>query len=167
MNTIELPKSELAKKQTQMYQAHVDGEVIRAHVRHDDSCGNGHNTFAITGEVYTMMKRPGEKAIREDGRWYWLDSCGCIHDTIAKHFPNLVPLLKWHLTSTDEPMHYIANTIYHAQNNDFDAARHSAVWPEATDEQLKDPFLAGALEARLPALMEEFKTAVESLGLVY
>src|SRR6185369_2717706 len=27
-------------------------------------------------------------------------------------------LIKWHLCSTDEPMHYIANTLYHAGDRD-------------------------------------------------
>lgn len=43
-------------------------------------------------------------------------------------------------------------------------AKTTAVWPEATREQLLDK---AALEARLPALMAEFRAAVESLGLIY
>lgn len=53
--------------------------------------------FSITGEL------------REKGR---LESCGCLHDEIKKHFLELEPLLQWHLTSIKEPMHYIANSLY-------------------------------------------------------
>ncbi len=43
----------------------------------------------------------------------WCDqSFGCMHEAVAKHFPQLVPLIRWHLTSTKEPMYYIANGIY-------------------------------------------------------
>lgn len=50
---------------------------------------------------------------------------------------------------------------------EFDSARHSAIWPEATDEQLQSPNLKELLLARLPALMVKFRAAVESLGFTY
>lgn len=236
-------------------------ETIIATVRHDDECGNGHNTFSITGTIH------------------WGGRCiagGCIHEDIAKHFPELAPLIKWHLCSTDGPLHYLANAIYLAGDKDhsghaagepcdwehgvrfgdspvthavpgkffaflkenagmtfevvgidhepgdynydthytfagfgnkwhecpfrskvkadefaegmnrckvefvtiatefsqgkareLDAARVVAVWPEATDEELIAPGLKERLEARLPALMAEFREAVESLGMTY
>lgn len=226
--TAELPASTLVKEQKKKYgpKIYVEHGVtykITAKVRHDDQCGNGHNTFSITGEIY-----------RKAGNGSWVDdSFGCIHEQIAEHFPDLAPFIKWHLTSTDEPMHYVANTVYQAgdkdcwglrkgefrqhtscgqQNNgvagvpnwvleipereardvyshekpapvtlewkaygrtgegkerDLNAARNCAVWPEATDEDLTAPGLAERLAARLPALMVEFKAAVESLGLKY
>lgn len=139
---------------------------------------------------------------------------GCCHDEVAKHFPELAPLIKWHLCSSDGPMHYLANTVYHATEHcpksawvhfedeangihkqcmrycdlaeaekicqspgysmeidartakvaNLDHARSAAIWPDATQEQLLDK---NALEARLPALMAEFKAAVESLGFTY
>ena len=51
----------------------------------------------------------------------------------------------------------------------LDAARGAAVWPEATDEQLMLPKeeLTKLLEARLPSLMTEFRKAVESLGFTW
>ena len=75
---------------------------ITAAVRFDDECGNGHNTFSITGEIINP-KRRGDQ----------IESCGCLHEQIAAHFPELAPLIKWHLCSSDGPMHYIANTLYH------------------------------------------------------
>lgn len=78
-------------------------ELVICSVRFDDQCFNGHNSFAITGHTYI----PGR------GDW---ETCGCIHETIAKVFPELEPLIQWHLFDADGPMHYVANTIYHASN---------------------------------------------------
>lgn len=79
---------------------------IRVQIRFDDNCKNGHNSFSVTGDIY----RPGARDV---------DACGCLHDEIAKHFPELAHLIKWHLVSTDGPMHYIANATYHASNRDY------------------------------------------------
>lgn len=81
---------------------------IKAEVRHDDECGNGHNTFAMTAEIYEMKK---------NNRQVWIAG-GCQHEEIKKHFPELAKYIKWHLCGTDEPMHYIANTLYLAGNRD-------------------------------------------------
>lgn len=112
--------------------------VLIATVRYDDECKNGHNTFAITGELYDRAERiPGEaKTKHSSGKTLWLGSCGCIHDDIAKHFPELAPYIKWHLVSSDAPMYY-------------------------------EDFTKEKLAARLPALMEEFRRDVEKLGFTY
>ena len=246
--------------------------TLTAEVRFDDECGNGHNTFAITGTIRYCDKR---RARRDNG---WAAG-GCLHEEIAAKFPELAPFIKWHLSSTDGPMHYPGNALYHAGDRDcngraagepsswdyvvefegcpikwrtrdyafmkwlrsaegsdfeviridhekragetyefgpkytlggapdrwhecpFDteeealeflaamrlgwkvlsvptawskgkardlaAARSCAVWPDATDEELTAPGLKERLEARLPALMAEFRAAVESLGFVW
>lgn len=230
---MQLPASVLTKKQVKTYGPKIYTEggytyKLTAKVRYDDACGNGHNSFSITGAQYRKAK---------NHRWVE-DSFGCLHDTISKHFPELAPYIKWHLTSSDGPMHYIANTIYFAGDRDhwglrkgerrqivngrtkkpawemvarhkttgeivplykvekqidadvipeceyeliwhawetvgegkereLDKARNAAVWPDATDEDLIAPGLKERLEARLPQLMQEFKAAVESLGLIY
>lgn len=222
-------ESTLTKKQTRQYgpKIYIENGVrhkIFATVRYDDDCNNGHNTFSITGEIDTQSR---------NGHWRW-GAGGCLHDEIAKHFPELAPYIKWHLCDSTGPMHYIANTCFHASNRDHNgllksekrqlrngrskkpvwqrvvrnhkgeecelsghhwidseskpvevmtcewepvwiigegkerdlsAARKCAVWPEATDEQLMLPKeeLAKLLEARLPALLVEFRKAVESL----
>jgi len=191
-----------------------DGPKITVKVRFDDSCGNGHQSFSIITES------------------------GCAHDDVAKLFPELAHLIKWHLTSTNGPMHYIANTCFHASNLDhyglakgekrqiingksgllawilatvddtgnevetepkksldsaekpavsyrmeyvpwtrtgegkerqLDYARRSAVWPEATDEQLCLPRaeLEALLMARQPALMAAFRADMESIGMLW
>lgn len=143
-----------------------DGNVYIAHVRFDDQCGNGYNTFAITCDVYDRSDRiPGEDRIRNSaGQSRWLGAFGRCHDVIRAQFPDLAPLLKWHLTSTDGPLHYLANTLFWVREGNLDHARSSAVAPDATAEQLADPEW---LKARLPALLAEFRAAVESLGLTW
>ena len=196
-----LPASKLVKNQKITRTKTIGNERLTVTVRHDDECGNGHNTFSIAGTLVTL---------HNDNRWHG-DAWGMLHDEVAKFFPELEPLLKWHLCSTDGPMHYVANSLYHAKpipkeqgqwyfyledklikivgreergkfiarygswaefkpccnsmakDPDLIAARSCAVWPEA---ELED-FTEEKLLARLPALMEEFKTAVEALGLVY
>ena len=198
--------------------------VIVAEVRYDDERGNGHNTFSITADIRPVDRRKGGGA------------GGCLHDEVAAAFPGLEPFIKWHLCSSDGPMHYVANTVYHASDRDYkgllkgekrqlrngktklpvweriirgsdgeivkightdwresneqpqesltatwepvwivgdgkerqlDFARSSAVWPEATDEDLTAPGLKERLEARLPALLVAFRAAVEHFGFVW
>lgn len=43
---------------------------------------------------------------------------GVMNDEIRTHFPELAPLLPWHLCSTKGPLHYIENTVHHASNRD-------------------------------------------------
>jgi hypothetical protein len=216
------------------------GATLRVEMRFDDDCRNGHNSFAITAEV----RIPGRRDV---------EACGCLHEEIAKVFPELAPLIKWHLVSADGPMHYIANTVYLAGDRDcrglrkgetrqlrngrtgeacwelravndgaaiisstptgqgykhdshlplyalvtstdgerppvaptlewvptlivgegkareLDAARRVANWPEATDAQLcaEPAELRAALEARLPALLAEFRAAMVSAGFLW
>lgn len=81
------------------------GRVIRAEIRFDDNCKNGKQSFAITGEIF----RPGARD--------W-DAGGCLHDEIARYFPELKPLIQWHSQDQKAPMHYVANAVYHASNRD-------------------------------------------------
>lgn len=257
------------KIQYRTYRASDQGKALTVLVRFDDECGNGHCTLSITGQW--GKDRKGEPL-----------ECGCIHDRIARAIPALRPILKWHLTSTDGPLHYPANPVYLAGDRDcngyrtgepnrwaygfqfgnspvthqvkksfwdfcqtrhgtgsfqvvaiayeprkgenlnfgpkytfvgyaekwhecpfdsqvqadefarafntlnvqfvriptgystgkdreLDGARNSAVWPDATDAELSaEPAeLRASLMARLPVLMAEFRTAVESLGFDY
>jgi hypothetical protein len=268
--------SKLTKQQYKSFgprpvEGYGPGAAIWAHVRYDDNCGNGHNSFAITGTVRVPRQREAA-------------ACGCLHDDLALAFPELAPFIKWHLCDSNGPMHYVSNTCYHASDSDYngrragepssfthavqfgdnpikhkvsksfgaflqqyrrgvagdfdfevlpiqhenrsgetyefspkytfggyadkwhkcpfdtepealdflkalqtcnpvflevptawsegkkrdlDAARNAAVWPEATEEELIAPGLKERLEARLPALLMEFRQAVESLGFTW
>ena len=200
------------------------GAKMKVSIRFDDECKNGHQTFAITAEV----RIPGRSDI---------EAGGCMHEEISKVFPEFAPLIKWHLVSTDGPMHYVENTCYHASNRDhngllkgekrqiksgktglpawelvviingeerpiheaekyidavaepvapvvkyvpwcrvgedkernFDAARNTAVWPDATDEQLSvDRYdLELILAARLPGLLAAFRSDMEACGFLW
>ena len=248
---------------------HKQGEYfkITLTIRYDDECDNGHNTFAMTADIYEKAK---------NGRWIWV-SGGCQHEEIAKRFPKYAKYIKWHLCNSDGPMYYIKNTLYLAGDKDchghrkdepcqwdyivrfgnspirieirekfynflkdnvgkkafevvsfvhdrepdtyspnytikgfgeawhecpfreeykaldfckalntckvhfdkvpsgfskgkereFDAARSTAIWPEATDEQLASDNLKDLLLERLPALMAEFQKDIIELGFVY
>jgi len=222
-----MKKTVLVKSQFKTYGPKLyteDGTQCRiaATVRYDDQCGNGHNSFSITGETW-----------RKSGVRWMEDTGGCIHEAISRHFPELAPFVKWHLFDATGPMHYISNTVYLAgdrdchgllkgefrqhtsrgqqnggvagvpnwemkfpagtatdvyaatkpaavvvewqpygrtgkgKERDLDAARHCAVWPEATDEELTAPGLEQRLAARLPALVEAFAADMEKLGFVY
>ena len=196
-----LPVSVTTKSQKRRFEKQVKGHLgimrpFTVDVRFDDSCGNGQNSFSITGNFD--------------------NSCWCIHEDIAKHFPDLAHLIKYHLFDTRGPMYYIENTMHHAlehgpksaylyfedKDNGLDSkcmksgkveeieriaatrpdlytvkvqentakvanlkhARSSACWPDATIEQLSDK---EALQARLPALMDGFHTAMLELGFKY
>lgn len=110
--------SVLTKKQTKTIDKQVnDGSEVKriiVKIRYDDECGNGHNSFAITGTTYDHA------AMTSDRRTI---SGGCIHDDIVKYCPELAHLIKWHLTSSDGPMHYVANTLYHARDTDYDGLK--------------------------------------------
>ena len=106
--------SQLTKKQTKTFRAdyYVDKtpETLIATVRYDDQRGNGHNTFAITGDIYQLYAHPHEPKIKhKDGKTLWLNGGGCVHEAIATHLPQLAPYIKWHLCSSDGPMHYPAD----------------------------------------------------------
>jgi hypothetical protein len=127
---------------------------IQVCVRHDDELLNGHPSFSITAEIRGPQG---------------FEAGGCCHDDIARHFPELAGLIKWHQCSTDGPLHYVENTLYFAGDRELDAARRSAIWPEATHDELCAPeqVLRGMLEDRLPGLLSEFRSAIENAGLEY
>jgi hypothetical protein len=150
-------------------------------VRYDDSMRNGHNTFTVTGRVDTVVR----------GQWQ-VESCGMLHSTIAKHYPELTHLLKWHGCTSVEPLHYVANTLYWlgwkgGQGSPLDApprldyARTAAIWPELPEHMMllalpthttpehakRCMHIEAALTERLPALMAEFRDMLECQGFVY
>lgn len=211
-----IPESVLVKKQTKVLRKKYeeDGETyeIMINIRYDDECGNKHNTFSMTADIKRFIPDNRLKAVHAGSAGRWIsESGGCLHDDIIKQFPKLEKYVKWHLTSSDCPMHYVANSVYHAQSvpafqgkywfsledkvirivdeaekvemeerygewakfeeyhessakeSDLEAARRSAIWPEA---ELED-FTEEKLLDRLPALMVEFKNDMVELGFEY
>lgn len=104
----------------------VNGETVLMHaeIRFDDHCHNGHNDFAITGFGWYDHYKSRD----------W-DFGGCCHEMIAEVFPELEPLIKWHLVSTDSPMHYLANALYLAGDLDHNGRRKGE--PSHWEERVK------------------------------
>ena len=101
------------------------GAVMTVELRFDDNCKNGHKSFGLTGEI----KRPGRRDV---------EACGCLHDEARRYFPELAPLIDWHLTSEDGPMHYIANTCYHASDRDHNGLAKGEV-QQIVNGRTKEP----------------------------
>jgi len=107
--------------ETRAIKGYGTNAVLRVECRFDDELGNGHNTFAITAEVTKQVNKAGTGLPPR----YRAEpiAAGCLHDDIAAVFPELAYLIPWHLTSSDGPMHYIANTVYLAGNRDHNGLR--------------------------------------------
>jgi hypothetical protein len=111
------------KSQGRPIEGYGPGGRIVVEVKFDDQCANGHQTFHITADVTTTSSRA-----RRD-----IAAGGCMHEAIEQVFPELAPLIKWHHCTTDGPLHYIANTTYHASNRDHygRAAGEANSWKHA------------------------------------
>lgn len=170
--------TKLTRNQTKVYGPYADevlkdvyGDkaVLTVTVRYDDQCENGHNTFSITGAI-TVGNR--------------IVASGSLHDDIVRVFPELAPYVKWHLTSTDGPLHYEANTLFWLGYDGYcdgkahspphlENARRCAVWPDMPDNMLVTSGVFSRsdvikqLAFRLPTLMADFQEAVDSLGFEY
>ena len=147
--SVVVPDSVLTKNQSRTLKRVKNGYTYKVELRYDDRCGNGHNTFGITGEF--LDKHGTERC------------GGCIHEEIREVFPELAYLIEWHLCSTDGPMHYVANTLYHAEQGNLLHARTSSIWSSADLSEFNEKNLM----ARLPGLMVEFRKVIEGLGFTY
>ncbi len=128
--------------------------------------GNSEGYLSVTGETEEFS-----------GRWREA-SCGCLHELIAKAFPELVDLIPFHLTNESGiPMHYEANALYWlgvanftvvARDTPADALRHfknSVLWGSLSEDRTDEiPSLKAAskwLSDRLPKLQEMFKVVLK------
>jgi len=93
--------------------------ALTVELRFDDEHGNGHNTFAIMGEVRRPRRRDAE-------------SIGTMPEEIRSVFPELAHLLRWHMTASDGPVHYVANTLYLAGDRDAWGMRKGEERPVAS-----------------------------------
>lgn len=124
---------------------------IKARLRFDDEYKNGHKAFSITGDI-----------VCGSGPEY---SGGCVHEEITEHFPELAKYIPWHLVSEDGPMHYFANTMYHAGDKDCHGLR------KGEEQQLsngKTGLPSWQLELEpVPARYIDSETQPESVTLKY
>lgn len=88
------------------------GACLQVSISYDDDCGNGHNTCSITGDIFKRYTNANGSSTRED------IGGGQVKAEIIEAFPELASLLQWHLVSSDGPLHYVANTTYHASDRD-------------------------------------------------
>lgn len=134
--------------------------------------------FSLTGEIDVK-------------RMYGWKGCawGMLHEEIARRFPELAHLTRWHLVSTEGPLHYLANARYwwemhrYGESSGFKANYppqtclenflSTACWgalPDDTDLRLRLvhgwPDMQGILEERLPRLREKFLGQMEALGVL-
>lgn len=59
--------------------------------------------FSITGELRNMRRAPQNQ----------VECCGCMHDEVMQHFPELEPILLVHLSNEHGvPMHAVQNALY-------------------------------------------------------
>lgn len=83
-------------------------ENIFVSIRLNDECKNGHQDFAITGDIYEAGKPKTDR--------YFI-SGGCIHEEILKAFPEFKIFVNLHLCDyKGVPMHPTANGFYHLTN---------------------------------------------------
>lgn len=148
------------------------GEILKVSIRLNDECHNGHEDFAITGELGT----PRDYARGNQ-------SGGCIHEEILKHFPEFAPFVRIHLCDWEgSPMHGVANGFYWFQGFVPESVDHSsrlgpchggtgsgAKSAEECKRILMESFRAteediAAIVAACPRTKEEFSHAVEKLG---
>lgn len=116
--TVEVPDSRNTWQQTKILQRDIpvtlDGtdSTVTIEARFDDECGNGHNSFFLKAWAYEANKPKIDR--------YWRQ---LTEEAIAHHFPEYAHLLKWNNTSTDGPMAYLSNTLYHACDRDHNGQR--------------------------------------------
>ena len=80
------------------------GQTLRARARYGMSyiVGNLLPYFSLTCETERQVRRRWEE-----------DSAGCNHELVTRIFPELAPLVRWHLSDqSGTPMHYEANAVY-------------------------------------------------------
>lgn len=144
-----------------------NGEILKVFIRLNDECGNGHEDFAITGELGT----PRDYAKGNQ-------SGGCIHDEILKHFPEFAPFVKLHLCDWEgSPMHGVANEFYwfagifpdaNLQDYHGGTGRYGRT-PEECKRILMESFRAteediATIAAANPRTAQEFSHAIENMG---
>lgn len=84
------------------------GNTMYIKIRLDDECKNGHQDFAITGDIYEAGKSKIDR--------YHI-SGGCIHEDILKTNPELKIFINLHLCDYEGiPTYAVENGFYHLTN---------------------------------------------------
>lgn len=136
--------------------------------------------FSMTTETYSTYKQPGEKAILFEGKHYWPYSFGAGHDDIHEGFPELEPMIKYHLVSTEAPMHYYANAKYWLEmhygvskwapptnTNPLDRFKSTVLFDESIDKVPGLSEVYSWCESRLNRIMQQFRNDCEKAGVAW
>lgn len=134
--------------------------------------------FGITATIDRKDDRPP---------FHWReDSGGAMHAEVARRFPTLAPYIKWHLVSTDGPLHYIANGKYqweianglrapaeYQRIDPWEAFKSTVIFGGLPDDAATAPPRNASwpeweewLRDRLPRLRETFLHAMGTLGVL-
>lgn len=81
------------------------GSRITVKLSFDDNCRNGSQVFHVTADI----REPG---MRDSS------AGGCLHDEVARVFPEFAHLVKFHSCHTFGPWYYLENTLYMADTRD-------------------------------------------------
>jgi len=103
------------------------------------SIGEQEPYFSITSDLLLNTR---------NNFWKYIGG-GCMHDEIRKHFPELEPLIKWHLCFEHSgPMHYIANALFWWKRSKrlVPDDRYTAYGPKALD-YFKNTIVFGVVDS--------------------
>lgn len=139
------------QKSTQLRESLLSKQ--RLNLTYNDYCGNGHNSFHMTIDLYEKI----------NGRWTDVGG-GSDHEAVREYFPKYARLAKWHGCTSEGPLYYLENTKFHVKADNLEAAQNTAIWKGATMEQLSSET---ELKARLADLLELFRAEMEDLGFIW
>lgn len=124
-----------------------NGEIMRVWYGFHYIGGNRRPHFSVTADIF-------DKHRKDVGG-------GCCHDQIAKYFPEVAGLIRWHLVDDDgAPMHYLANGDHHMRKylGVYRVFKHTELEPSEPQDldHFKSTIVFGALasdEMRLKQIL--------------
>jgi hypothetical protein len=86
---------------TTKHRKHEHG-YIRVEFGERQMGGNPGPYWSVTAEISSSVRFTDRS----------IHSGGCLHEDVAKYFPEIAPTIRWHLSYSGIPMHYIANAKF-------------------------------------------------------
>jgi hypothetical protein len=123
---------------------------MHVYASHHDRKKQGFNRFSLYADIF-------DKSISLETP----NASGRMHDYIMAHAPEHKHLIKWNALTTAGPD--LKTALWFKGNRQFDKAKQYAY----IHDVLLEKFNLETLSPRVPKLMEEFKSVVENLGMIY